>query len=198
MPRRPTRTVPTVLLTGPLADGDWPHWLAAELTAAGRAVHRCTVTGPDSAALIATLADLPADGFDVVAHSVGCLVWLHHAAAATDSPRPARVALIAPPAAESAPAGSAPAVESASADWAAFFPVPLDIDAVRKAADGTVLVGSDNDPHCPAGVAAEYGAPLKMATTVVTGAGGFTAADGYGPWPAVLDWCGRDNLAFRA
>lgn len=186
MPRRPTRTVPTVLLTGPLGDGDWPVWLAAELTAASRTVRHCTVTGPHSAELIATLTGLPADGFDVVAHSVGCLAWLHHAAAATDSPRPARVALVAPPA------------ETASAGWAAFFPVPLDIDAVRKAADGTALVGSDNDPHCPAGVAVEYGAPLKMATTVVPGAGGFTAADGYGPWPAVLDWCGRDNLAFRA
>ncbi len=93
----------------------------------------------------------------------------------------ARVALVAPP-----------------AEWAGLFSVPLDVSAVRQAADGTVLVGSDDDPHCPGGVAQQYGAPLKMATTVVAGAGGFTAADGYGPWRAVLDWCGRDNLAFLA
>jgi predicted alpha/beta hydrolase family esterase len=143
------------------------------------------------AQLADTLAGLPDDGFDLVAHSIGCLLWLHRAAAGTGSPRPARVALVAPPA-------EAPPAEAPPADWAGLFPVPLEIDAVRKAADGTVLVGSDNDPACPAGVAREYGAPLKMATTVVPGAGGFTAADGYGPWPAVLDWCGRDNLAFIA
>ena len=32
-----------------------------------------------------------------------------------------------------------------------------------EAADGTVLVGGDDDPYCPGGVAQVYGAPLKMA-----------------------------------
>ena len=82
--------------------------------------------------------------------------------------------------------------------WDFLRPAPLAVDALRRAADGTVLVGGDNDPHCPAGVAQVYGAPLKMAATVIAGAGSLTAADGYGPWPAVLDWCGRDNLAFLA
>jgi predicted alpha/beta hydrolase family esterase len=191
MPRRPSRTVPTVLLTGPgTTESDWPLWLAGQLTEAGRQLHRCDVT-PDLPAslqaLASSLADLPEDGYDVVAHAAGCLLWLQHTVASVDSPRPARVALIAPPS----------ATEPAEL-WRAYYPVPLEIDSVRKAADGTVLVGSDNDPACPSGVATEYGAPLKMATTVLPGAGGLTAADGYGPWPAVLDWCGRDNLAFRA
>ena len=186
MPRRPSRTVPTVLLAGPVGEQDWPRWLADQLAAAGREVRCCFVTDPGRAQseLADALADLPDDRFDLVAHRIGCLIWLHHAAAGAGSPRPARVALVAPPA--------------ESAEWASLFPVPLQVDAVRKAADGTALVGSDNDPNCPAGVAQQYGAPLKMATTVVPGAGGFTAADGYGPWPAVLDWCGRDNLAFLA
>jgi predicted alpha/beta hydrolase family esterase len=191
MPRRPTRTVPTVLLAGEAGERDWPGWLAEQLIAAGREVRCCFLAEPApataQAALAEAMAGLPEDGFDLLAHSVGCLVWLHRAATAAAGPRPARVALVAPPAAGGAPA-----------EWVGFFPVPLDVDPVRKAADGTVLVGSDNDPHCPAGVAQQYGAPLKMATTVVLGAGSFTAADGYGPWPAVLDWCGRDNLAFRA
>jgi len=191
MPRRPTRTVPTVLLAGEAGERDWPGWLAEQLFAAGREVRCCFLAEPTpataQAALAEAVAGLPEDGFDLLAHSVGCLVWLHHAATATGGPRPARVALVAPPAADGAPA-----------EWAGFFPVPLAVDPVRKAADGTVLVGSDNDPHCPPGVAQQYGTPLKMATTVVSGAGSFTAADGYGPWPAVLDWCGRDNLAFRA
>lgn len=189
MPRRPTRTVPTVLLTAASSADAWPQWLAAELSAGGREVRQLASHGSDAelGQLAGILSDLEPDGFDVVAHGAACLLWLRHAAAGTETPRPARVALVAPPSPSQAPAG-----------YQAFYPVPLEIDTVRRAADGTVLVGSDNDPLCPAGVAAEYGAPLKMATTVVAGAGGLSAADGYSEWPAVLDWCGRDNLAFRA
>ncbi len=171
-------------------------WLSGQLTAAGREVRIAGFpahppeAAPDElpswlATLRQTLAGLPDDGFDVLAHTTACLLWLHHAAAAdAGSPRPSRVALVAPPAAGHAPA------------WDFLFPVPLTVDALRRAADGTVLVGSDNDPYCPGGVARVYGAPLKMAATVIPGAGSLTAASGYGPWPAVLDWCGRDNLAF--
>ena len=60
---------------------------------------------------------------------------------------------------------------------------PLDADAVRAAAEGTVLIGSDDDPVCPAGAATVYGVPLKIATTVVPGGGHFDPASGYGPWP---------------
>ncbi|MDQ2957578.1 MAG: alpha/beta hydrolase [Actinomycetota bacterium] len=196
MPRRPTRTVPTVLLPGPIGDRpeDWPQWLAGQLTGAGREVRLCSA--PDlaeprlvdwQAALRTTLAGLEPDRFDVVAHSLGCLLWLHHALDPQDAPRPARVALVAPPAVTDGP----PA-------WSSFYPVPLAIDPNRQAADRTALVGSDDDPYCPGGVAQVYGTPLKMATTMISGAGSLTAESGYGPWPAVLDWCGRDNLAFIA
>lgn len=206
MPRRPTRTVPTVLLPGPTRheDGDWQSWLADQLRAAGREVRVAEFQDPQTPELTAwssvlreTLDGLPDDGFDVVAHSLSCLLWLHHAtggqptsSAATSSPRPARVALVAPPAL------TAPAEQAVA--WASFYPVPLDIDAIRSAADGTVLVGGEDDPYCPGGVARAYGAPLKMAATVIPGAGALTPGTGYGPWPAVLDWCGRDNLAFIA
>ncbi|HJP99997.1 MAG TPA: alpha/beta hydrolase [Jatrophihabitans sp.] len=197
MPRRPTRTVPTVLLTGPIGGRpmDWPQWLAGELTGAGREVRHCRPAVADRPNLAdwlprlsETLSGLADDGFDVVAHSLGCLLWLHHAGAApVGAPRPARVALVSPPAAEQAPA-----------EWQSFFPVPLRVDDVRRAADGTVLVGGADDPYCPGGVAQVYGTQLKMAATVLPGAGALTADTGYGPWPAVLDWCGRDNLAFIA
>lgn len=150
-----------------------------------------------SSVLRETLDGLPDDGFDVIASSLSCLLWLHHATSGrssngptSTSPRPARVALVSPP------APSAPAELAAA--WASFYPVPLDIDAIRGAADGTVLVGGEDDPYCPGGVARAYGAPLKMAATVIPDAGALTAETGYGPWPAVLDWCGRDNLAFIA
>jgi predicted alpha/beta hydrolase family esterase len=59
-------------------------------------------------------------------------------------------------------------------------------------------VGTDNDPYCPDGIARTYGAPLKMAATVIPNGGHLNVDSGFGPWPAVLDWCGRDNLAFIA
>ncbi len=106
MPRRPTRTVPTVLVPGwnGSGPGHWQRWLAEELTTAGREVRwpefpdlTAPVLGPWLAALHQSLAGLDDDGFDVLCHSVACPLWLHHAMANASSPRPARVALIAPP-----------------------------------------------------------------------------------------------------
>jgi predicted alpha/beta hydrolase family esterase len=183
----------------------WQSWLAEQLRAAEREVRYPNLPDPDKptldgwlGALTATLDGLPDDGFDVVAHSLGAVLWLHHASGGRSAPRPARVALVAPP----SPATAIP-------ELAPFFPVPLDIDAVRRTAGGgppanggvaggggTVLVGGDDDPYTPEGVALAYGRPLKMPTTVIAGGGHLNPDSGYGPWPAVLDWCGRDNLAF--
>jgi predicted alpha/beta hydrolase family esterase len=196
MPRRPTRAVPTVLLHGWEGSGPdhWQSWLAEQLRAADREVRypdlpdaNKPVLDPWLAALSTALDGLPDDGFDVVAHSLGAVLWLHHVAAAGESPRPARVALVSPP----SPRTTIPEIAS-------FFPVPLDIDLVRRSADGTVLVGSDADPYTPEGIAAAYGLPLKMPTTIIPGGGHLNPDAGYGEWPAVLDWCGRDNLAFIA
>jgi uncharacterized protein len=196
MPRRPTRTVPTVILPGRHGSGrdHWQSWLAGQLRAADREVRYPALPDPDSpslecwlAALRTTLDGLPNDGFDVVAHSLGAVLWLHHVATSDACPRPARVALVAPP-----------SPHTAIPEIAAFFPPPLDIDTVRRAADGTVLVGGDDDPLTPEGIAVAYGRPLKMSTTIIAGGGHLNPESGYGEWPAVLDWCDRDNLAFIA
>jgi predicted alpha/beta hydrolase family esterase len=194
MPRRPTRSVPVVILHG--WQGSEPeHWqsrLARELAASGREVRYPTLPNPDHpqvgewlGALRETLVALPPDGFDVVAHSLGSVLWLHHAAAPDDAPRPARVALVSPP-----------SPHTVIPEIANFFPPPLDVDAVRRAADGTVLIAADNDPYTPEGIAAAYGGPLKIATTVIQAGGHLNVDAGYGEWPAMLDWCNRDNLAF--
>jgi predicted alpha/beta hydrolase family esterase len=173
-------------------DGHWQAWLVQRLREDGREVHFPSLPEPFHpqlerwlAALRETLSGLPPDGYDVVAHSLAAVLWLHHATDPGDAPRPARVALVSPP----SPATSIPQI-------AQFFPPPLDIDAVRKAADGTVLVGGTDDPYTPEGIAAAYGGPLKIATTVIAGARHINIESGYGEWPAVLDWCNRDNLAF--
>jgi uncharacterized protein len=197
MPRRPTRTVATVILHGWQGSGPdhWQSWLAEQLRAADREVRYPHLPDADLpaldtwlAALRTTLDGLPNEDYDVVAHSLGAVLWLHHVAAAGDSPRPARVALVSPPSRRTTVPELAP-----------FFPVPLDIDVVRHSAGaGTVLVGSDVDPYTPEGIATAYGLPLKMPTTIVAGGGHLNPEAGYGAWPAVLDWCGRDNLAFIA
>jgi predicted alpha/beta hydrolase family esterase len=173
-------------------EGHWQTWLEQQLRAAGRQTTRPSFADLDEpqladwlAALRAALADLPADSYDVVAHSLGAVLWLHHVVDAGGSPRPARVALVAPV----SPATAIPEI-------AGFFPPPLDVEAVRHGADGTVLIAGDDDPYLPEGVAAAYALPLKIATTVIAGGGHLNVDAGYGPWPAMLDWCNRDHLAF--
>ena len=194
MPRRPQRTVPTVVIPGwhGSGEGHWQTWLEGELANAGRETRRpafADLDTPDLAdwrsALRAALAGLPPGGYDVVAHSLGAVLWLHHVTDAGDSPVAGRVLLVAPP---------SPRTDIPGAGQ--FFPAPIDVDAVRHGAEGTVLVGGDDDPYLPEGIADAYGRPLKMATTIVAGGGHLNPDSGYGPWPSVLDWCGRDNLAF--
>jgi serine hydrolase len=212
MPRRPTRSVPVVILHGWQGSPPphWQAWLAEQLREAGREVRFPELPDKDNprldrwlAALALTLAELPEAGFDVVAHSLGSLLWLHHAVAmaGTDAPlavptapratidqsvpRPARVALVAPV-----------SPRTAIPELASFVPIPLDIDAVRRAAEGTVLVAGDADPYTPEGIADAYARPLKIAATVLPGAGHINVESGFGPWPQILDWCNRDSLAF--
>ncbi|MDT4942849.1 MAG: Serine hydrolase, partial [Pseudonocardiales bacterium] len=76
MPRRPVRSVPTVIVPGwqGSGEGHWQTWLEEQLQAAGRATCRpefADLDEPDladwKAALRAALDELPPDGFDVVA-----------------------------------------------------------------------------------------------------------------------------------
>lgn len=192
MPRRPSRAVPVLVLhgmSGPRPDA-WYSWLAKQLREGGRDVRIPLLPNSEAPVLAdwlstldTSLTGLPDVGFDLVAHSTGALLWLHHTARGTKLPRPDRVALVAP-------------ASGASIAPPTFRDVPLNTDAVRRAAEGTVLVGGDDDPFCPEGIASAYGVPLKMATTVIAGGGHLNPDSGYGPWPAMLDWTRRDNLAF--
>lgn len=127
------------------------------------------------------MGDRPGAQRVVVAHSLGCLLWLHVAARGLADPPADRVLLVAPP---------SPLV-TASKPPIAEFVADIDPAAVWSASRADVrLVCSDADPYSTEGTAAEvYGGPLGLDSEVLPGAGHLTVDDGYGPWPAVLDWC---------
>lgn len=167
---------------GSSGPGHWQTWLAGRLRALDATVAYPDLPDADSPQLqswrdaldgeLAALADPPV----VLCHSLSCLLWLHHAA---DGGRAAeRVLLVAPPSQAGAP-------EAAQA----FFPVPLDAEALRASAPaGARLVCSDDDPYCPEGADALYGRPLRLPTDVLHGRGHLNSDSGLGPWPAVEAW----------
>jgi uncharacterized protein len=166
--------------------GHWLHRLADTLRAEGEHVAYPQLPDPDEPSLerwLATLADEIAalgDGERVViCLSLSCMLWLHHCTRATLGQRVDRVLLVAPP----SPSILWPAVES-------FRPPGLDPATLAGAArSGPRLVCSDDDPYCPEGGQALFGAPLELDVDLIPGGGHLSEADGYGPWPSMTAWC---------
>jgi predicted alpha/beta hydrolase family esterase len=167
-------------------EGSGPdHWqsrLAERLANAGERVSYPDLPDPFQPSLPAwreALAGELRGEQTVIAHSLACILWLHHCAAPVAQDAQAeRVLLVAPPSL----AGAPEPIRS-------FFPVPLDAAAVRAAAQHTRLVCSDDDPYCPEGAAALYGDPLGVEVDVLYGAGHINPDAGFGPWPATEAWC---------
>jgi predicted alpha/beta hydrolase family esterase len=165
-----------LILHGYLGSGPdhWQTWLAERLRAAGETVAYPDLPDPEHpdlaawrAALETALAALPPQP-TVIAHSLGCLLWMHHAA----GDRAERVLLVAPPSLAGAP----------EPIRRGFFPVTLDPAAVGDAR----LVCADADPYCPEGAGALYGG---IPVDVLPGAGHVNPDAGFGPWPEVEAWC---------
>ena len=96
----------------------------------------------------------------VVAHSLGCVLWLREAANVAPSRRVDRVALVAPP----CPGAAVP-------ELAGFYPTGAEREAVAAAAGETRLVCTDDDPYCPGENAARFWAqPLGLAVDLLPGA----------------------------
>jgi predicted alpha/beta hydrolase family esterase len=132
--------------------GHWQDWLAgtaAPSRATTCASRRCPTPTrrprprgwPRSSA-----SARPGGGEVVLAHSLGCLLWLHHRAAG--GPPAERALLVAPPGPAAAQAG-VPEV-------APFFPAPLRGD------DRVRWVCSDADPYCPEGAQTLFDGPFDV------------------------------------
>ena len=165
--------------------GHWQSWLAERLRRAGETVAYPEFPTPLAptlpawrSTLEAELRALPGEP-TVVAHSLACILWLHHCAEPVlEGGDAARVLLVAPPSLAGAPRPIHP-----------FFPVPVQRERVAAAAAETLLVCAPDDPYCPEDAAAVYGEPLGLEVDVLAGAGHINGETGYGPWPAAEAWC---------
>jgi predicted alpha/beta hydrolase family esterase len=125
------------------------------------------------------LADRPDEERVVVAHSLGCVLWIREAANVAPSRRVDRVALVAPP----CPGSKVP-------ELAGFYPAATDREAVAQAAGHTRLACSDDDPYCPGdGAARLWAQPLGLPVDLLPGAAHVNVDAGFGPWPEMEDWC---------
>lgn len=167
----------------------WQWWLADQLRQRGEQVLYPQLPSPSSPALDewidvlhGELGQLGHGERIVVAHSCGVALWLLAAPFIGLEERVDRVALVSPP-------GRAAFIPP----YRAFLPVGLDRKAVAEAsAIPPVVVSSDNDPYCSEGLReyrALYTDALGLNHVVIPGGGHISISDGYGPWPAILQWC---------
>jgi len=162
--------------------GHWQRWLHDRLTQDGRAVVFPELPDPetpDPAAwrreVLGALARLDGNDPIVICHSLSCITWL---SVAHELSRPVqRAALVAPP-----------SLGSGLPELEPFFPVTASAQDVAGAAGHTRLVCSDDDPYCPEGAAALYGAPLGLPVDLLPGRGHLNVRAGFGPWPAMEAW----------
>jgi predicted alpha/beta hydrolase family esterase len=167
--------------------GHWQRLTAAELERRGHTVRFPDFPDPDHPQLEPWLALLEEEltavdpaATTVLAHSLGCCFWLHHARraeAAVD-----RVLLVAPPAADVC--AEVPELSVVP------FP-PLDAGSVVRSAGTTELVYAADDPYWPNGDAGALGAELGIPARAIPDGGHVNVASGFGEWPELLAWCER-------
>lgn len=161
----------------------WQTWLAGRLRERGLDVSYPTLPDADNPrlerwleALDRELGRLDATETTVLCHSLGSLLWLHHAAQGADEPV-ARALLVAPP-----------QPDEDDPQSPGFRPVPLEREGVAAAARETRLVSSTNDPWCPPETSRRIGAEIGVPIDWIENAGHINTDAGYGAWPAVEAW----------
>lgn len=162
--------------------GHWQRWLDAELRERG--VDVCFPELPDPLepqcdAWVGELRRIVAGATEpvtFVCHSLGC--WaVDHLIAERGAAGIRAALLVAPP----SPQLLFEPVES-------FLPPPRDRAAWAPIAQGSLLIGSDDDDFTSAEEFAEIGAALGVAFELLPGAGHINVASGHGPWPRALAW----------
>jgi predicted alpha/beta hydrolase family esterase len=161
----------------------WQTWLAERLRERGLTVAYPSLPDADHPrldrwldALHAELDRLPAAETTVLCHSLGSLLWLHHAARSPRA-RVTRALLVSPP---------QPDVDDPQSPG--FRPVPLEAAGVAAAALETRLVCSTDDPWCPPETSRRIAEAIGVEVDWLENAGHVNTDAGYGAWPAVEEW----------
>ena len=170
-------------------EGHWHRLLATALRKDGHVVAYPQLPDTELPSLAKWLAVLrveldmlkeAGDGELIVfGHSLGCLTWLHIAQSNMLKESASRVMLVAP--ADPELCGEVP-------DFQINLSDPVVKAAAHKAAQSTLLVGSDSDPWLPRGLEPTYATPLDQPFVLIQGAGHFAAEEGWTPWQGVIDW----------
>ncbi|MEH3054528.1 MAG: alpha/beta hydrolase [Patulibacter minatonensis] len=184
---------------GGVGPDHWLVWLSTELRARGHVARLRKLPSPSAPRMAAWRQSLderlariasddpivrdergdPSGELVVVAHSLGTRLWLDHATRLQPAPVLAdRVALVVPPRLPQ---------DADRRLWPEVDPPRVRTDL---AARHTRVVLSDTDPWWPQlGAREAIADPLGLPVDLIGAAGHVEPADGYGPWPAMLDWC---------
>jgi predicted alpha/beta hydrolase family esterase len=168
----------------------WQHWLADELLNAGELVAYPQLPDPDEPRLEEWLDSvqrhltaLGALDVTVVCHSLACSLWVTYGESGRPMGNVVRVALVAVP---------SPAVLASEI----VAPFVADHTAIAQhGGQGMVIVAGDDDPYCPEGVGRAYRLDPLVPLVTLPGAEHIRPSSGYGPWPAMLEWCLGDTDA---
>jgi hypothetical protein len=170
-------------------EGHWHRLLATALRKDGHVVAYPQLPDTELPSLAKWLAVLrveldmlkeAGDGELIVfGHSLGCLTWLHIAQSNMLKESASRVMLVAP--ADPELCGEVP-------DFQINLSDPVVKAAAHKAAQSTLLVGSDSDPWLPWGLEPTYATPLDLPYVLIQGAGHFAIEEGWTPWQGVINW----------
>lgn len=169
----------------------WQEWLFNELKARGKRVFfpqlpdwDCPQTEIWLARLNNIMASIPEnERLVVVAHSLGCALWIHYTAQSVKR-KVTRAILVSPPSQYL----DKEAIKS-------FFPLPRNQSALAETAEKTLIVASSTDLFLPKNAVSQYfdyGVPCLT----LPGMGHINVESGYGPWPWMLDLCLNDTLPF--
>lgn len=174
----------------------WLWWLTETLRQRGEQVLYPQFPTPEQPSLNewtdllhAELVQLGDAARVVVCHSLGCALWLRAAHTLPADLRVTRVLLVSP-------LGKQAFTAANGNEEFALGRVDRQLLAAASTAPPRVVV-SATDPYAPADPQS-WSSALDLDCDVLSAAGHITPADGYGPWPAVLDWCLDERVPVSA
>jgi len=169
--------------------GHWQRWLAPRLEERGVEVVFPDLPDPDSPdpdAWLEVLAEAlgEQEGWTVLAHSLGTLLWLRACARADAPLGAARTLLVAPPWREDMP------------EIVPFLRHGAGAADVAASSAETLIVASDDDPYNPEGARARFAEPLGLKLVTIPGGQHLNVDAGYGPWSGVEAWAMGEQPAW--